>query len=175
MNQLQKATKWKVHIYSYGWFYSSRNFPGLDYIPVMKNQTVTVFIGMYYISFRINHNFYLLDLNKKSDLPVTDIYAMLGKERYTDCNISEEFSLDQMIAGTFHENFFKNYSCVLPFWYGNHLAKTRGWNICKGRQSYLYNDVEANRAISKVIDSMPILPCDWTKVSFGPVHAEGKN
>ena len=105
---------------------------------------------------------------------MTDIYALLWKERYKDCNISEVFSLDQKIAATFHDLFFKNFSCILPFWYGNQVAKIKGWNICKGRQSYLYNDMAANRAFGKVIDSMPILPCNWTKVSFGPVHAEGK-
>ena len=36
---------WKVYIYAYGWFYISKDFPGVDFIRVDKNQKTTVYIG----------------------------------------------------------------------------------------------------------------------------------
>ena len=108
-----------------------------------------------------------------SDLAVTGVYSHINRGRYADCNASHEFYFDQNITETFHESFAKNNSCVLPFWYGTKLAKSNKWNLCKGNQSFLYNDTETNRAFSKTVDSMSILPCNRSKVSFGPVHTTG--
>ena len=108
-----------------------------------------------------------------SDLPVTGVYSHIDRGRYTDCNASHEFYFDQNITETFHKSFVKNNSCVLPFWYGAKLAKNNDWNLCKGNQSFLYNDTETNRAFRKTVDSMPILPCNRSTVTFGPVHTTG--
>ena len=121
----------------------------------------------------MKHLISLLRPQEKADLPLTELYTKLGQDRYENCNSSKEFYFDHQIAGTFHENLYSNHSCVLLFWYGIRLAKTMNWNLCKGNQSYLYNDVWANRVFSKTIDSMPTLLCNNIKVTFGPVHTKG--
>ena len=123
----------------------------------------------------LHYYIFISDMKKMSDQAVATPYTEIEKytqTKYTNCNESHAFYFDQNITETFHNQFFSNNSCILPFWYGKKLATSGIWELCKGNQSFLYNDTAANTAFSKTIDSMTILPCNQTKVSFGPIHSK---
>ena len=103
-----------------------------------------------------------------SDEPITGIYKNFGN--YVDCNNSHSFYFDQDITERFHKEYYKKHSCILPFYYGRNIAKTKKFKLCTGDQSYLYDAIQVNKAFRSIVATMPLLPCKKSKISFGPVH-----
>ena len=108
------------------------------------------------------------DLKKMSDQPVSEVYEKIGT--YTNCNNAMTYNFDEDITQTFHNRFFVNHSCVLPFWGGMKHSVKYKHSLCTGNKSVLYNDAWANAEFRKTIDSMTVKPCTLTKVGFGQVH-----
>ena len=110
------------------------------------------------------------DLKKMSDIPVEQVYKLVGSQKYMDCNNSDKFTYDDETVDKFHQGVFKKYSCVLPFWWGILYAEENNLAHCSKNNSFLYNDTWANEEMKKTVQLIPIKPCNQTKIFFGPVH-----
>ena len=105
---------WRIYPFSAGWFYNSREFPGLDHIEVKSGYGGGIFIGK--VKKDLSNNLYVPDITKSMDLPAPKdpILTYFGPD-YKTCNSSPEFNMDEQVSQIFHQNFADAYGCHIPF------------------------------------------------------------
>ena len=105
---------WRIYPYSSGWFYKSREFPGLNYIEIKSGYGGGIFIGK--TKTDLSNNYDVQDMKKSMDLPApTDPILTLFGRNYEDCNPSLEFNMDDEVSRKFHQLFSDDHGCHIPF------------------------------------------------------------
>ena len=128
---------WRIYPYSRGWFYKSREFPGLKYIEIESGYGGGIFLGDKITIFYVMWIF--SDVKKSMDLPAPKdpILLALGRN-YSDCNTSASFNMDLQVSDKFHEVFARKHQCHIPFLGGDRYVQINAaqTSFCTNMSNY---------------------------------------
>ena len=171
---------WRIYPYSPGWFYKSREFPGLKYIEVESGYGGVVFIGE--TASDVVNDSYVLDFIKSVDLPApTDPLLLHFGHDYDSCNSSADFNMDEEVTRFFHLFFADYYGCHIPFFGGDRFVARLSAKVPFCTRQSDYNTTQclsfnfltelkftqlANRLLEKALLSIPNPPCNFTKLGL---------
>ena len=140
---------WRIYPYSPGWFYNSREFPGLKYIDIESRHGGVTFLGKIK-SDLVNYSD-ILDLTKSMHLPApTDTILKRFGRNFKDCNSRSEFNMDVQVSRRFHELFAHSHGCHIPFLGGDSFVSSQD-EFCTRMSDYNTTQGEEYCALSQLI------------------------
>ena len=181
LKKYKEWRSWRIYPYSPGWFYKSREFPGLKHIKVESGHGGVTFIGK--TKSNLVNNSHVTDFTKFVDLsaPRDPLLVHFGYD-YDSCNPSLEYDMDDEILRNFHHLFAEAYGCHIPFFGGDRYVSTIApkTTMCTRKSDYNTTEGEifcffltqlkshsiANRLLERALSIIPSPPCNYTKLDL---------